>query len=241
MPLGTIINPPAGLPARDFTATLNWGDGSPVSAATIVQDAANPSVYDITGTHSYSAPGTFTVTNSVAFSGGTISANVGGSTVSVTFPMAGPTAGNPATIINDPLTAGTGVTLTPAANTGLLFTNSLVGKFTDANTSEPASDFTAVIDWGDGSATSLGTIIPTGSGGFNVEGTHAYTRFGTYVTTVNVAGVNGATVTLTGTASVTDLPASGAVRHSARLRALAPARSCSVHSPTPIRWPLSPT
>ena len=46
---GNDHHPPAGLPASDFTATINWGDGSPVSAATIVQDAANPSVYDITG------------------------------------------------------------------------------------------------------------------------------------------------------------------------------------------------
>ncbi len=94
----------------------------------------------------------------------------------------------------------------------MLFTNSLVGKFTDANTTEPASDFTAVIDWGDGSATSLGTIVSTGAGAFSVEGTHAYTKFGTYTTTVNVTDVNGAAVTLTGTATVTDLPVTGAVR-----------------------------
>jgi large repetitive protein len=212
MPLGSIIPPPAGLPATDFTATINWGDGSPTTSATVVQDASNPSVYDIVGSHTYSTPGTFTVANTVAFTGGTISDPVSSSTVSVIFPPVGPTAGTAATIVTDPLTAVTGVALTPAANTGVLFTNSLVGKFTDANTSEPASDFTAVIDWGDGSATSLGTVVSTGAGAFSVEGTHAYTKFGSYITTVNVTDVNGAAVTLTGTAAVTDLPVTGAVR-----------------------------
>jgi large repetitive protein len=212
MPLGSIITPPAGLPARDFTATINWGDGSPTTSATVVQDASNPSVYDIVGTHAYSSPGTYTVGNTVAFTGGTISATISTSTVSVIFPAVGPTVGTPATIVTNPLTAVTGVALTPAASTGVLFTNSLVAKFTDADTSEPASDFTAVIEWGDGSATSLGTVVSTGAGGFSVDGTHAYSRFGTYTTTVNVSDVNGATVTLSGTATVTDLPVSGTVR-----------------------------
>ncbi len=211
MPLGSIVTPPAGLPASDFTATINWGDGSPTTSATIVQDASNPSVYDIVGTHTYSSPGTFTVGNTVAFTGGMISATISTSTVSVIFPPVGPTAGTPATIVNNPLTAVTGVALTPPASTGVLFTNSLVAKFTDADTSEPASDFTAVIDWGDSSATSLGTVVSTGAGGFSVEGSHAYTRFGTYTTTVNVSAVNGATVTLSGTATVADLPVSGTV------------------------------
>ena len=66
------FTPPPNLPASDFTATINWGDGSPTTpqAGTITQDASNPSVYYITGTHTFPTDGTFTVTNTVAFTGG---------------------------------------------------------------------------------------------------------------------------------------------------------------------------
>jgi hypothetical protein len=206
LPLGTIITTPSGVPASDFTASINWGDGS-TTTGTVVQDTSNPSVYDIIGSHTYSAPGTYTVGNTVAFSGATISANVGGSAVSVILPPISATAGNSTTINTDPLTAIAGFEL--RSSTGVLFTYSAVGSFTDANTSEPASDFTAVIDWGDGSATSLGTVVAAGGGTFNVEGTHAYSKPGTFATTVDVTGVNGSTVTIKGSALASDLDLTG--------------------------------
>ena len=68
---GTVLPGFPGPPASDFTASIDWGDPSPDPAAgTITQDASNPSVYYITGTHTFSENGTFTVTNKVAFTGG---------------------------------------------------------------------------------------------------------------------------------------------------------------------------
>ena len=66
-----------------------------------------------------------------------------------------------------------------------------------------------MIDWGDGSATSLGTIVSAGGGVFDVEGTHAFAKPGVFDTSINVMDVGGSTVTLTGTATVTDAAPTG--------------------------------
>jgi RHS repeat-associated protein len=48
-----------------------------------------------------------------------------------------------------------------------------VANFTDANAASEASDFTAVIDWGD-EVFSTGTIVSNGGGMFSVTGAHTY-------------------------------------------------------------------
>jgi hypothetical protein len=53
-----------------------------------------------------------------------------------------------------------------------------VATFTSTDTSAPASDFSATIDWGDGSAPSTGTVSGS-SGSFTVDGTHTYALDGT--------------------------------------------------------------
>ena len=66
-PAGTTL--PAGLPASDFTATFNWGDGTS-TAATIVQDPTDPSVYGVEGTHIYTSPGLYPITVTVSLASG---------------------------------------------------------------------------------------------------------------------------------------------------------------------------
>ena len=90
--------------------------------------------------------------------------------------------------------------------------STVVGTFTDANTAASASDYTAVIDWGDSTANSLGTLVSTGGGGFNVEGGHLYAKPGTYPLTIHVVDAGGSTVTLTGSATVTDLAVTGSTK-----------------------------
>ena len=320
---------PPGFPASDFTATINWGDPSPdLDAGTITRDASNPSVYYIKGTHTFTENGTFTVTNTVAFAGGSYTAPVNGVPITITFGPAGPTAGTPATasvtqgplvvsalpvvgtegiaiaagpiatfidaggagpigdysasisIFNSagtlvvgplaaasivqngnaaqftvnaptftlpeegtyqvvvsvtdgggttpvtalraprrpssptpPLTAGAGGCLTP--NTGVALPSStVIGSFTDANTSATTADFKATIDWGDGSPNSIGNVVATATPGvFDVEGGHIYAKPGTYATLIDVTDVGGSTVTVTGSATVTDLPVTGATQN----------------------------
>jgi hypothetical protein len=85
----------------------------------------------------------------------------------------------------------------------LLPATSIIGSFTDANTSAPAGDFTATIDWGDGSPNGVGSVVAcTTAGSFNVEATHIYAKPGTYKPSIVVHDVGGSTVTLAGTPAV---------------------------------------
>lgn len=93
------------------------------------------------------------------------------------------------------LTAGDDVMLaepgagepTVAATAGVSASPAL-GSFTDSGAT--ASDLTATIDWGDGTAGS-GTITPTSGGSFVVAGSHAYAQAGNYTATVTVDDLRG--------------------------------------------------
>jgi hypothetical protein len=106
----------------------------------------------------------------------------------------------PVTTTTDVLTASGD---TVAATEGASFTGD-VASFTDTNTSATLSNFSALINWGDGSSTSAGIIAANGSGGFNVVGTHTYLDFGTYATSVTITPTNGSAANPTGTANVVD-------------------------------------
>ena len=96
---------------------------------------------------------------------------------------------------------------------GSALSNTVVGGFTDADPQGQSSDFTAVINWGDG-ASSAGAISQTDDIGaaFNVIASHTYATAGNYNTQINVADAGGSTTTLSGTANVTDLPVTGSTR-----------------------------
>ena len=84
-----------------------------------------------------------------------------------------------------------------------------VGAFTDANPFAPASDFAASINWGDGSSATAGTIAPNGAGGFQVSGAHAFTgaeERAKFVITIIVRDKGGSTVTMHGSATISDAP-----------------------------------
>jgi len=78
-----------------------------------------------------------------------------------------------------------------------------VATFTDANLNAPASDFTAIITWGDG-ATSTGTIAANGNGVFSVIGAHTYADEGSYALNVAIADKGGSMTTATSMATVAD-------------------------------------
>src|SRR5262249_46806697 len=72
-----------------------------------------------------------------------------------------------------------------------------VATFSDANSAALAADFTAVIQWGDGSTTTVtpADIVPQGGGTFAVQADHTYTAKGTYTLSVQVLDVGGASAT----------------------------------------------
>jgi PKD repeat protein len=162
--------------AAAFTATIAWGDGT-TSAGTV---AGGGGTFTVSGTHTYASAGTFTVTTSVVDT-------VDGATATATSTA----------LVGRELTA-TGVTFNATA--GVAFSGT-VANLTDANTSHPASSFTASIAWGDGS-TSAG-VVGGASGTFTVSGTHTYAAGGTFTVTVSITNTaSGATATATSTAIV---------------------------------------
>ena len=74
----------------------------------------------------------------------------------------------------------------------------MVATFTDPNTSDLASIFTASIAWGDGNTTPATVIGSNGS--FAVQGTYTYLKAGTNTVTVTVADQSGNTFTVMDTA-----------------------------------------
>jgi hypothetical protein len=181
-------------PARgDFTATISWGDGSQ-SAGTVVPVSGQPAHFTINGTHTYADEGNFTQDITVTDSdSGTVSTT---STVSVAdaaltgsggFTLNG-TEGHAALL-------GGGTDKAPVSGT--------VATFTDANPTAATADFTASINWGDGS-TSAGAVSGPAGGPFSVAGSHSYAEDGTYTIRVTITDDGGSQATATSTASIAD-------------------------------------
>ena len=75
--------------AGDFAATIDWGDGSTSPGAI---SGANPN-FIVSGTHSYSAPGSYTITVTIVRASNT--ANSGTATDSATIAAASEQAVRP--------------------------------------------------------------------------------------------------------------------------------------------------
>jgi hypothetical protein len=171
---------PAATPA-DFTATIDWGDGTPVTAGTF---GLSEDTFVVVGQHTYADEGVYNATV----------------TISDVAPGTGTATVNPVgTISEADVLSGTPKML--SAMPGISFSGT-VATFSDSLTSAVASDFSATIDWGDGTS-SAGTV--TGGGGaFEVSGTHTYAAAGTFPVVVTLADdpPGTATATVTSTAQV---------------------------------------
>jgi hypothetical protein len=79
-----------------------------------------------------------------------------------------------------------------------------VATFLDTDPNGAVGDYTATIQWGDGTR-SPGTITPNPSGAFDVSGAHRYAQAGTFEAVVTIADVGGEQ-------HVSDIPATVAAR-----------------------------
>jgi hypothetical protein len=66
------------------------------------------------------------------------------------------------------------------------FGTQVVATFTDPAGASDTSDYSATIDWGDGSSPTSGTINYLGGSSFNVTAAHDYTGTGPYIFTVTL-------------------------------------------------------
>ncbi len=141
------------LTASDFTATIDWGDGTQ-STGVITGSAGS---FTVSAPHTYAYEDPYTVSVSVT--------ETGYSPVSASETVSATEA--------DSLTA------VPDHTTRVEGELSTIGAgFMDTNVRATAGDFTATIHWGDGT-TSAGTVSG-GNGRFGVSGSHAYAEEGLY-------------------------------------------------------------
>ncbi|HEV3345333.1 MAG TPA: DUF4214 domain-containing protein, partial [Pirellulales bacterium] len=153
----------------DYSATINWGDGTSLTAVTGSQMAIANGTCTVAASHVYTEAGSYTATVTVN--------DIGGDTATVADTA----------VVTPAATAATGATVNGTVNAALSTT---VATFTHGNNSLPAVDFSATIDWGDGEITA-GTVTPV-SGTYSVSGTHTYADSGTFTvaTTIVESGVS---------------------------------------------------
>jgi hypothetical protein len=110
-----------------FTATINWGDGSPTSAGTVT--AVSAGSYSVSGSHTYIEDGTFTMTASL------LDASNGAASATTSIGVSETTMTGQATSIG----------LNPEP--GMVASSQPVAFFSDPG-AEPTSNYQATIDWG---------------------------------------------------------------------------------------------
>jgi hypothetical protein len=167
----------------DYSATVNWGDGDTTASVSIAADPSVAGQFNVTAskTSAYAEEGTKTVVVTIT--------DVGGSSA---------TASSTITVADAALTAAP---VAVCSAEGIPVSNVPVARFIDAGGAEPVGNYTATIDWGDGTASGTGTITPTG-GTFTVLGSHTYTSEGTYAVHVSIQDDGGSTAGATATATI---------------------------------------
>ena len=171
--------------AGQFTASINWGDGTASSTGVVSADGAG---FDVTGSHTYNFATTSTVTEPV--------------TVTITDTLTGATvmANSTATVAPAPITIQT---KNFAVKGGVPFSGT-VATFTDVDPRINPAFYTATINWGDGSPNSTGVI--TGTNPFTVTSSHTFAPFQNIdLVTITITDENGRTAT--GIDRVVDPPA----------------------------------
>ncbi len=144
---------PAALPA-DSTASINWGDGTPLEVATVARDTSSAAigVMTLSGTHTYPKAGLYPVVIEVS---GNKGARLAVRSQALITTAALQAEGRDLDVVGSKLV------------------NQVVATFTDtASTGNPA-DYLATLDWGDGSLSRV-TPLRIGGGAFTIRGTHTY-------------------------------------------------------------------
>ena len=172
---------PAGA-LSDFSATINWGDGSSSAGTISGPDAGG--VFTVSGSHTYAD-------------------EASGLTLAVTInDVEGASATTGSTVnVDDATLTDTSSTTTPAATEGASTGTLTVATFTDANPGDHHADMTATIHWGDNS-TSTGTVTFSG-GTYSVSGSRTYADEGSFPVTVDISDDGGSTLTGIGKSTVT--------------------------------------
>lgn len=177
--LATFTDSNTGQSASHYTTTIKWGDST--SSAGTVTFNSSTAKFQVSGTHTYAAVGSFNATVNISDPEGGSAAPVAKATVADA--------------------AITPIAATINATPGKAFTG-VVGSFTDGDPAAPASYFTATVTWGDGHS-SAGTIAYNSTAKrFDVTGTNTYATANTYAISIAVKDTGGASAAIKSTAKV---------------------------------------
>ncbi len=199
-PVATFFSSDTTTLASQYTATVDWGDGTPATAGVVSGGSGS---FTVTGTHTYAEEN---------------DANQATITITDTSDGNTSTVQSPVTVTDAPLTA---VSLTLSGGTEGVTPGTASFIFTDANPGATAADYTSgggsvTVNWGDGSpvdtlpASDLsGPQSVAGGAQFTVNASHQYAEEGTYTVTVTVTDDGGSTAFENGTVTVADAPLMG--------------------------------
>ena len=215
----TDANPNAAL--SDFTTppggvTIDWGDSSPLDTTsalvTLIGTTPNGAIFSVQGTHDYIEEGTYPVTVTIKDVGGSTTVATSNAVVADSPPTANP--------VQPIIMATEGVAFVgPVAGFSEIYVDPTTGR----TNAEPLSNFTGLspmIDWGDGTPPSLGSVVsdpafPANSGHYLVVGEHIYADSGAnigagvpsknFTVTVNIHDGGGANLAITNVATVSDV------------------------------------
>jgi hypothetical protein len=183
-PVASFTDPGSTETPASFSATITWGDGTSSAAGVITGSAGK---YAVAGSHTYVDEGQFIVSVVVTEIDGDTPAPTATATGTATVAEADVSTPKPRTF---------------TARHGVAFSG-VVATFADA-VSNDATDFTALIDRGDGTAPSAGTVTASGKT-LSVAGTHTYATVGTFPVAVTITDGSPGTAqaTASSTAAVT--------------------------------------
>ena len=196
----------------NFNADVNdgggngWGDSTTTLGLTPVSNGASPvATYTVQAGHKYSDPGAEGTKN--------ISIILTNTTDSQTFsvtPTSTP-AGNVATVVDATLTGDNTTPDLPDGGNPHTYTNVLVARWSDQNTTAPTTDFDISIDWGDATVDTCLHPCASITGTptlFSVTGTHTYSAIGNYPIVTTITDAEGGftqTATVTIHANITSI------------------------------------
>ena len=186
--LASFADPEGLLPASSYTATVDWGDGSGPLPSTSITYNASKGAFTLTGSHTFTTPGVYipsiVITSPTGLSTGTIHETVTVSAIPI---------------------VGTGKTLSGTEGKTI---SGIWATFTTTRTTAAASNYTARINWGDGTTTA-GSVVKDSTGHFHVNGSHAYgdqsTAAGFHVT-VTISRTGASNTVIASTAKVAGVP-----------------------------------
>ena len=182
--VGSFTNPTPGTVVSNYAATITWGDGH-VSTGSIALNTSTGR-FDVSGSNTYGDEGSFGISVQV-------NANSGAAT----------TIHSTANVHDAALSGATGISFSKTE--GQLFSGT-VATFSDANPLAAAKDFTASINWGDGSS-SAGSVSFNGiSGKWQVAGNHTYRVGGSYNASVSIKDIGGSSASAGLVATVAAAP-----------------------------------